>query len=88
MDLQTYIENNREHIIDYHSRRLSGHCYTSNLAESSVNSQINSRQKQNQKMQWTRDGAHNILQIRTSLYSKKWGTDWRVVQNSIYREAA
>lgn len=38
------------------------------LAESSANTLINDRQKR-KKMQWTRTGAHNILQIRTSAYS-------------------
>lgn len=48
---------------------------TSQLAETSINNIINERQK-NQKMSWSRTGAHNILQIRTSLFSKGWQADW------------
>ncbi len=48
---------------------------------------INARQK-NKKMQWSRDGAHNLIQIRTSIYSKTWGKDWEMVKNRIYKNAA
>lgn len=71
-----YIANNKEYIVNYHIRKTNNESYTSNLAESSVNSLINSRQKQNLKMQWSREGAHDILQIRTSIFSDDWQKDW------------
>lgn len=83
--LITYIKNNEPNIINYHARRLKGLPYTSNLAESSVNSLINSRQKRTQKMQWTRDGSHAILQIRTSVFSGNWGKDWKQIVKRIYK---
>ena len=27
-------------------------------------------------MQWTREGAHNVLQIRAMMMSNKWEEDW------------
>ena len=57
-------------------------------AESSVNTVINTRQKNDKKMQWTREGAHSVLQIRTSKFSKKWEEDWNKAQSKIYKEAA
>jgi hypothetical protein len=85
--LINYIGNNTEHIVDYHNRKLKKLSYTSQLAETSVNSVINSRQK-NKKMRWTREGAHNILQIRTSRYSETWDSDWCTVKNVMYKNAA
>ena len=86
-ELIRYINNNHAYIINYHSRRLKKLPFTSQLAEDSVNSVINERQK-NKKMQWTRKGAHNILQIRTSLYSKQWDSDWEKIENEVYKMAA
>jgi len=53
-------------------RKTSNLPYTSNVPEATVESQINMRFKRKQKMQWTRDNAHNVLQIRTSVYSDEW----------------
>lgn len=83
--LITYVKNNAPNIVNYHARRLNGLPYTSNLAECSVNSLINSRQKRTQKMQWTRDGANAILQIRTSVFSGNWDKDWGKIVAKIYK---
>ena len=29
-------------------------------------------------MQWTRDGAHNILQIRGMMTSNEWDKNWQI----------
>ena len=44
-ELIKYIINNADHIINYHVRRLRKLPYSSQLAETSVNSLINERQK-------------------------------------------
>jgi hypothetical protein len=85
-ELIDYIGNNKDYIVNYHSRRINKLVYTSQLAECSVNSVINDRQK-NKKMQWTRPGAHNILQIRTSIFSKTWNDDWRKIEKELYQTA-
>ncbi len=73
--------------MNYHIRKIKGLPYTSQLAETSVNSLINDRQK-NKKMQWSRSGAHHILQIRTSVFSCQWQEDWAAIENKIYKMAA
>jgi hypothetical protein len=83
-----YIENNKEHIVDYDERKRLRLVFTSNESESTVNSLINDRQKGKQKMLWSRDGAHNVLQIRTSLFSSSWKNDWEKVEKRIYKIAA
>lgn len=65
-----------------------GLVFTSNIAECSVNTLINERQKGKQKMLWSRDGAHNILQIRSSVFSKSWNDDWDKVESQLYPLAA
>lgn len=85
--LTNYINNNKTHIVDYHNRRLNDQIICSQTAETTVNNVINSRQK-NQQMRWSRDGAHSVIQIRTSEYSRKWEEDWGLLKAEIYNKAA
>ena len=87
-DLYQYLERNKEYMVNYQERQEKNLPFTSTYAESSVNALINARQKDNRKMQWTREGAHNILQIRTSRFSKTWDQDWKKAQEKIYRKVA
>lgn len=87
-ELHEYIERNQMYIINYQKRQAVKLPFTSTIAESSVNELINTRQKNNKKMQWSREGAHNILQIRTSRFSKTWRQDWKETQEKIYRKTA
>jgi hypothetical protein len=86
--LYTYINNNQSGIVNYEVLKNSGLVFTSNLAESTVNTLINERQKGKQKMLWGREGAHNVLQIRSSIASKSWRNDWQKVEDKIYSKAA
>jgi len=87
-DLYEYINRNKKYLVNYQERQSAELPFTSTLAESSVNSLINVRQKNNKKMQWSRSGSHNILQIKTSIFSKTWENDWTDVKNKIYKIAA
>ncbi|CAN0584933.1 unnamed protein product, partial [Ectocarpus sp. 12 AP-2014] len=49
---------------------------------------INVRQKNKQRMTWSREGSHNVLQIRSSIYSKTWNNDWSKVEQNIYKNVA
>ena len=71
-----YLINNEKYLINYGEQKNNGLPYTSNVIESAVDTLINERQKKNKKMSWTREGAHNILQIRSSIASKTWERDW------------
>jgi hypothetical protein len=78
-----YIENNESKIINYRERHKLGLPFTSNLAESTVESLINQRCKGQQHMRWSRDGLDPILQIRSAIASKDWEQNWETVIASI-----
>lgn len=82
--LSVYISNNQSGIVNYAAREKAGLIFTSNLAECTVNTVINERQKGKQKMRWSREGAHHILQIRASVFSKSWNDDWMKVETELY----
>lgn len=76
--LYNYIENNRTKIVNYEERQKAGLIFTSNLAESTVESLINRRCKGHQHMRWSREGLNPLLQIRAALYSKgEWCNKWQ-----------
>ena len=54
----------------------NGQKATKQDVESHVDSLINARHKRKRKMQWTREGAHNILQIRAKMANGKWSGEW------------
>ena len=82
--LKIYIENNSDKIINYDERQNAGLVYTSNLAESTVESLINQRCKGQQHMRWSRDGLDPILQLRAAISSNEWNTNWKsIVTNAI-----
>jgi hypothetical protein len=58
--------------------------HTSSYAESTVSNLINVRQKNKQRMTWTRDGANQVLQIRASKLSNKWDIDWEKIEQNLY----
>ena len=87
-ELYAYIERNQSYLANYQERQEANLPFTSTIAESSVNELINTRQKNNKKMQWSREGAHNILQIRTSCFSKTWQQDWEKAQKEMYQKVA
>ena len=74
-----YIQNNKDKIVNYKERKDKGLVFTSNLAESTVESLINQRCKGQQHMKWTREGLNPILQIRAHLNSRNWSSKWKTV---------
>lgn len=82
--LKTYIENNCDKIVDYRERQRQGLVFTSNLAESTVESLINQRCKGQRHMRWSREGLDPLLQLRAAISSNDWNKLWRTaVINSI-----
>lgn len=74
--LQDYLMNNQEYLVNYGERKKLNKVFTSQVAESHIDSIINARNKRKQKMQWTREGAHNVLQIRAIMISNEWEENW------------
>ena len=77
--LSQYVENNRDRIVDYSKREKDGLVFTSNLAESTVESLINQRCKGQQHMRWSREGLNPVLQLRASIHSNDWSNKWELL---------
>ena len=64
-EFAVYIASNAGSLINYGERFRSGERISSCLAESTVNAVISKRFAKRQQMQWTKRGAHLLLQTRT-----------------------
>ena len=74
-----YVQNNQDKIVNYRERKRKGMVFTSNLAESTVESLINQRCKGQQHMRWSREGLNPVLQLRAKINSKDWDNKWETV---------
>jgi hypothetical protein len=70
--LYEYLYRNQVYIVNYDAREQANKTYTSQVAESHIETLINARHKRTRKMQWTREGAHHVLQIRAMMASDEW----------------
>ncbi|MGI9487168.1 MAG: ISKra4 family transposase, partial [Geminicoccaceae bacterium] len=64
-ELHTYVTNNQTSIPDYEERRRQGKQIATSFVESTVNTLVGKRFAKNQQMQWSKKGAHHMLQIRS-----------------------
>ena len=74
---KNYIKNNMDKIVDYRARQKMGLVFTSNMAESTVESLINQRCKGQQHMRWSREGLNPVLQLRAAIQSNDWKNKWQ-----------
>ena len=63
--LVTYLDNNAAAIPDYGERRRSAEPISTAFTESTVNLVVGKRFAKKQQMQWSKAGAHLLLQTRT-----------------------
>ena len=63
--LATYIANNAAAIVNYSERWDNGERISTAFVESTVNRVISRRFAKKQQMQWSKKGAHRLLQTRT-----------------------
>ena len=75
--LKDYLQRNKQYLINYKQRQESNQTFSSQVAESHIDTVINARHKRDGKMQWSRTGAHNVLQIRAAMISRQWQNDWQ-----------
>jgi hypothetical protein len=87
-DLYDYLDRNQAYLVNYEERDQQNQTYTSQVAESHIESIINARHKRSGKMQWTREGAHKVLQIRGVIASNDWGERWQSAVLSALNVAA
>ena len=67
--LMTYRE---KYIVNSRERYQQGLIFTSQLAESNVESLINQRCKKQQHVRWTQESLYPLLQIRTVVARNNW----------------
>ena len=63
-ELHTYIANNRGSVPNYGKRWREGKRIATSFVESTVNVSIGKRFAKSQQMQWSKQGAHRLLQTR------------------------
>lgn len=88
ISIKSYLLNNIDKLVNYMERKEANLPYTSSIAETIVESQINTRFKRKQKMQWTRENAHNVLQIKATMHSNEWNLYEANIDNQLTLKAA
>ena len=63
--LATYIDNNATAIVDYSERWHHDEIISTAFVEATVNLIVSKRFAKKQQMQWSKTGAHRLLQTRT-----------------------
>jgi len=71
-DFYPYIEVNRPFIPNYAERYHAGERISTGFVESAVNQVIAKRFAKKQQMRWTRQGAHQLLQIRVKVLNEEF----------------
>ncbi|MEM6486476.1 MAG: ISKra4 family transposase [Pseudomonadota bacterium] len=66
-DMMTYVDNNGHLIPNYGEKHRYGETISTAFVESTVNEIVAKRMVKKQQMQWSREGAHSLLQTRTSV---------------------
>ena len=70
----TYITNNRHLIPNYGERYRHGEAIATGFVESTVNQVVSKRFWKKQQMQWSKRGAHLLLQTRVKTLNRELGT--------------
>ncbi len=72
-ELRTYIVNNRHVIPNYGERYHHGEAIATGFVESTVNEVVSKRFCKKQQMQWSKEGAHLLLQTRVRTLNGELG---------------
>ena len=75
--LQRYLWRNGDLIATYAARHRAGQAISTAFVESLVNSLLSKRFAKRQSMQWTPEGAHLLLQIRTRTLNRDLAATFR-----------
>jgi hypothetical protein len=73
-EFRTYIGNNRHLIPNYGERYRNGEAIATGFVESRVNQVVSKRFCKRQQMQWSKRGAHLLLQTRVKTLNRELGT--------------
>ena len=72
-ELRTYIMNNRDLMPNYGERYHNGEAIATGFVESTVNEVVSKRFCKKQQMQWSKEGAHLLLQTRVRTLNGELG---------------
>ena len=73
-EFRTYITHNRHLIPNYGERYRHGEAIATGVVESTVNQVVSKRFCKKQQMQWSKRGAHLLLQTRVKTLNHELGT--------------
>ena len=76
-EFRTYIEQNRHLIPNYGERYRNGEAISTGFVESTINQVVAKRFCKKQQMQWSRRGAHLLLQARTQVLNDELPSRFR-----------
>src|SRR5215471_6683601 len=76
-EFHTYIKKNAGFIPNYGERYRHGERISTGFVESTVNQVVSKRMVKKQQMQWSKRGAHLLLQIRTRVLNGDWEVTFR-----------
>jgi hypothetical protein len=76
-ELIGYLRRNRQMIKNYGERWRAGQVISTAFVESLVNSLLGKRFTKKQQMQWTKRGAHLLLQVRTKTLNQELVTTFQ-----------
>jgi len=76
-EFHTYMDRNRAFIPNYGERYRNGERISTGFVESTVNQVISKRFCKRQQMQWTKRGAHLLLQTRVRTLNQELGVMFR-----------
>src|SRR5215813_2455347 len=75
--LHTYIVNNRHVIPNYGERYRHGEAIATGFVESTVHEVVSRRFCKKQQMQWSKEGAHLLLQARVKTLNRELATEFK-----------
>ena len=74
---ETYVRENRAFVPNYGERYRQGKIISTAFVESAVNQVVSKRFVKKQQMQWTKKGAHLLLQTRTQVLDERLEATFR-----------
>jgi hypothetical protein len=87
-ELRTYIVNNRHVIRNYGESYRHGEAIATGFVESTVNEVVSKRFCKKQQMQWSKEGAHLLLQTRVRTLNGELGGIFKCWYPDLEIEAA
>lgn len=75
-EFKTYIENNREWIIDYEETKKRGYYVSSSIMEGTINTIAANRLKKRRSRKWLRVGADSVSRIISTIANNEFDSVW------------